>query len=504
VTKEILLINGINVGGRIQIPVGLVYLASSLKKHGYKPVIYQVIDDATLATCRDMINKNDYLFVGFTVWLGPSSLNMLDLAGCAKKRNIPTVVGGKFISSLKHDALNEANIDVAAIGYAEETVVELADCFFNGGGLSKVKGIIFRDKRGEIITTPPRIIENTNLDIYDYDLSLINDWSQYVIKPNSECVILDPLETQRGCLFRCRFCFHCDDGLYSANKKKKIYAHSIDYVVERAKELKKLTNVKKLSFCDDEFWIDGERSLKIVERLKQIDIEMLFMRIRFTSINDDMLKELKKLGVYSVACGLESGNARVLKTMNKGLTLDVVKEKIEILNRNQVVVNTCLILGCPTETKEEMVDSVRFSLGLRKINKNLNIVAFFYSPQPSTDFGTLAEKEGFKRPRNIKDWVSTSAENMDIGGQWLPWYNETQKKYMKRRNDYFFINSTLCSVLYGYNPKSRFVKTLWLPLFLLERVTFFRLYYWNFSLPIDAKIGMSLYRLYSRCRQLTN
>jgi hypothetical protein len=65
-----------------------------------------------------------------------------------------------------------------------------------------------------------------------------------------------------------------------------------------------------------------------------------------------------------------------------------------------------------------------------------------------------------------------------------------------RNVDYFFINSTLCEVLYGGRPKSLFVKLCWLPLWLLEKLTFARIYYWNFSFPIDAKLAMLSFKYY--------
>ena len=100
--KRILLINAGNVGGRIQVPVGLIYLASNLKRHGYECEVLHVVDSQTLTICRNKILSNQYLFVGFSFWMGPSALDLLTLAEVAKSRGIPTVAGFSLHQKRSH------------------------------------------------------------------------------------------------------------------------------------------------------------------------------------------------------------------------------------------------------------------------------------------------------------------------------------------------------------------------------------------------------------------
>lgn len=492
--NKILIVNAVNVGGRIQVPVGPVYLASNLNKHGYDCEIFHVVDARTLKICRDKILTNKYLFVGFSFWMGPSALDLLALADVARSRGIPTLAGGKFVSSLKSDTMNDECLDIAGIGYCEDTIVDIAGALSEKGSLSTIPGIIYRDESGEIITTESRVNEDSDLDRYDYDLGLIKDWNLYLQRGHGGLNLVDPIETQRGCLFRCSFCFHSDDALNrDSNGKKSVARHSVDFVIDKAKYLKKMTGITNITFCDDEFWIDGDRSLEILQRLKQIDIGTLYMRIRFSSIDRDMLKELKKLNVNSVACGLESGSKRIFKLMNKGQTFETIEKKLKILDEEKMFVNTCIILGNPTETKEELIESVRYTLGLRKINKSLNITSFVYAAIPATVFGHLAEQEGFIKPNCIRGWFATDAENHDILKQWLPWYTEKERRTMLRRYDYFTANSVLANILYGNKKKSIYVRLLTVPLYLFERITFYRLYYWNFTFPLEGKLLVKAY-----------
>ena len=501
--KKCLLVTGTNPGAEKQVPVGLIYLGTQLKKHGYIPEIFHVTDRKSLEECRNKITSTKYLFAGFSLWMGETIADMIELTKTAKKCGIPTMWGGKFVSSIKAEAFTEESVDIAAMGHAEETIVEMANAIYNGTSLANITGIYYRSQEGEVIKTPNRVYPITNLDEYDYDLSLITDWTPYIIKPNTERIMLDPFESSRGCLFKCRFCFHSDDEIYSeAGNKKLIRFHSVDFVIKKAQQLKDLTGVKKISYCDDEFWIDGKRSLEIIRRLKEIGIELIFIRVRFTSLNEEMIKKLCEYEMTSIACGLESGNARILKMMNKGLTLDIAKEKMRMLAKYPIIVNMVIIIGNPTETKEEMLESVRFAYDLREIKRNLNILAFFYRPLPSTDFGAMAEKLGFKRPKTVSGWINVAYEHIaDIGDQWLPWYDKTQKKYMKRYEECMIANDIICEKLYGSSKKNLIIILFWPLFYIFEKITFYRLYNWYFGFPIDVKlysIGHKFYHFIKR------
>lgn len=491
-----LLVTGVNPGSTIQVPVGLIYLGTQLKKHGYCVEIIQVTNKQIFDVCKNKISNNKYVFVGFSVWMGPTSMDMLHLTRHAKECGQTTIWGGKFVTSLKEEVLSEKSIDICAVGDAEETVVELANAIRSGSSLSEVAGIYYRDTAGAIIASRSRIYNIENLDEYDFDLSLIQDWKPYIIKDKKGNLILDPFESQRGCLFRCRFCFHSDDTIYSDNKKKRIRSHSVTFILKKAEELKKLTGVGQLTFCDDEFWIDEERSLSIIKGLKDLGITICFIRIRFSSINDYMLRELSTLGVTAIACGLESGNARILKLMNKGITLEKVKEKASLLAKYPIIVNTVIILGNPTETKEEMLESIRFTLGLRKIIKDLNLLTFFYRPLPATDFGKMAEEIGFQRPHTIEGWVSVSSGySIEIGHQWLPWFDKREQRQMRRNEDYFIMSSALVSKLCHPRQQRLLVRIIIPLLYILERASFWRIYYWNFDFPIDLGIFKLIQKL---------
>ena len=71
---------------------------------------------------------------------------------------------------------------------------------------------------------------------------------------------------------------------------------------------------------------------------------------------------MKRAGVYLTGIGIESGNPRVLKRIKKNINLDCMKEAIEILHRHRIITIGFFIIGLPTETREEMKDTVRYAM----------------------------------------------------------------------------------------------------------------------------------------------
>ena len=125
------------------------------------------------------------------------------------------VVGGGLITSQPELMYNLLGADYGIIGEGENTAVELLECIEKDGYLSEVNGIIYRNKNGDLITTPPRdpIMDLDSLPFPDYDGF---GYAEYLdrVKPGDYIAydIVDeprfyPLLASRSCPFRCTFCF---------------------------------------------------------------------------------------------------------------------------------------------------------------------------------------------------------------------------------------------------------------------------------------------------------
>jgi len=99
------------------------------------------------------------------------------------------------------------------------------------------------------------------------------------------------------------------------------------------------------------------------------------------------LCKMQRLHTISVA--IQSGNARILKLMNRRVDPSIVKNKIlEIKKYTKLELLTSIIIGFPSETEEEFEDTLNFLKDVRFDLCNVHI----YSDMPSTPSSKLPAK----------------------------------------------------------------------------------------------------------------
>jgi radical SAM superfamily enzyme YgiQ (UPF0313 family) len=84
-----------------------------------------------------------------------------------------------------------------------------------------------------------------------------------------------------------------------------------------------------------------------------------------------MAGQLKRLGVYEVFIGAESGDDRLLAAANKGTTTDQVRKAVELLAEQDIQVILSFVLGLPGETPETLRKTTDFA---RELYNHGNIV----------------------------------------------------------------------------------------------------------------------------------
>jgi radical SAM superfamily enzyme YgiQ (UPF0313 family) len=74
-----------------------------------------------------------------------------------------------------------------------------------------------------------------------------------------------------------------------------------------------------------------------------------------------MARQLKRLGVYEVFIGAESGDDELLIAANKGTTTDQVRRAVELLAEQDIQVVLSFVLGLPGETNETLRKTMDFA-----------------------------------------------------------------------------------------------------------------------------------------------
>ena len=100
---------------------------------------------------------------------------------------------------------------------------------------------------------------------------------------------------------------------------------------------------------------------------------------------------LKKAGCIQIGLGVESGSKKILKTINKNLSINSVIKAFDILKKYNLDPYPLLMVGNPGESTETIKKTISL---LRIINPNrvaVSIAMVF----PGTELFDLAKKQGF-------------------------------------------------------------------------------------------------------------
>ncbi len=372
-------------------PLGVGYLSAYLEQTGkYKCSFVDAVAKrlSVNETVEKVLSlKPDVIGISsFTTFLLNSAY---EVASQLKQQqpSTPLIMGGPHTTSFGEKVLADCpQIDYVIPGDAEIPLLELLEQIFSDKSPENVKGIIYKNKQGNIVDTGCSIpVEN--LDILPFPARHIYNHQLYEPLPS-----LSPkrpamsMITARGCPWaRCKFCYQ--GGKYASPFRRR----SPENVVAEIKDLIQKYNVKNIVFWDDNFCIYPEWIHKFCTLLKQEKIRLDWSVLsRVNTVTPEMLKEMADAGCYSIQFGIESGNEQILKLIRKGHTLEQCRNAVRWAKEAGMETRAFFVLGFPTETPEMSEETIRFACEL-----NIDYVVFFsYYVAPGTLLAEIAMKEG--------------------------------------------------------------------------------------------------------------
>jgi len=360
-------------------PLGMLYIATYLRENG---VDISIIDEATqgysLKDIIDWVKKEDPEILGFST-CSSSGRKAALIAEKVKSENPNTVtVFGNFYATFNAERILKKYPFVDAIirGEGEHTSLELAKCLEKNGDLKKVLGINFRDN-GKIISTPdrPLIKDVDSLPFPDrelLDVEYHNTTAGIVVAPKK----FSSFVSSRGCVFRCRFC-GCRRLARSLWRSR-----SVDNIMEEL-HLLSSQGYKQFLFVDDNFTLNTKRVIKLCRRLKKekVDIEF-FAEGRVDNCPRDMLQEMSRANCKMMYFGIENGTQKVLDYYDKQTTTQQAIDALKAAKKSGIDVTVAsFILGAPHETRQEILNTLKYAQKIEADIPQFNILATF----PGTD-----------------------------------------------------------------------------------------------------------------------
>ena len=140
-----------------------------------------------------------------------------------------------------------------------------------------------------------------------------------------------PLNSSRGCYYRCRFCTY--HWLFP-----KVHYRSLDVLKKELKAVDNLGSVRHVRFTDDNFTAKRERVTAVLNMMIQEKFSFTWSSFaRASALTPELVKLMKRSGCEFLDMGLESGSQTILDNMDKRLSRDQSLEAIRMLNDYGIV-----------------------------------------------------------------------------------------------------------------------------------------------------------------------
>ena len=320
-------------------PIGLAYIATAIKNAGFDFMLYDMdLLRPSQEELEDFIKNNDFDVVAFGC-LVSGYKHVKSLAKTIKKyKNVPIIAGNSVATSIPEILLKKTKVDIGVYSEGDITIVELLSALKNKTSLEDVKGIFFL-KNGEVFFTKPReMVHNLDsLPFIDYD---IFDVEKYIKSSRAEVsepypleyekIRMFPVNTARGCIFNCSFCYH-------VFKNKRYRFRSMENIGQEIKLLQKKYGINYIIFYDELTLFSKERVREFIDYFKKENLNFFWAadcRAGLFKEGDlEFAKELKSVGCQVLGYSLESTNEEILKAMNKFITMDDFVQQTKILHQ---------------------------------------------------------------------------------------------------------------------------------------------------------------------------
>ena len=452
-------------------PSGCLYVGGALKSAGHDVRVYHIKSLQMRETAEEIVNKNP-LFVGFSAFTGYPAMRSAQMSKLIKEMDarIRIVWGGIHSSLIPEQVINEPFVDVVVVGEGEETAVELADAFLNSRPLDGIAGIVYK-KNNTVVTNKRRSFIG-NIDRYTMDWSLVKPADYVKLMHDSKRGL--HYISSRGCPFKCGFCYNVKFN------ESKWRSHSIQHIAKNLKWLKETTEIEAIVFDDDNFFTNPEHSFQVLELLKDLSLRCYWLNLRWNYINKENLSRLVNLNVRHIFFGWESGSDRLLGLMKKGTTRQIILEKCRILSKYpQIGVDAGAIIGFPTESRNELRQTIGLAIEIARILPNVTFNLGTYLPFPGTDLYELAVKDGFLPPAYTEGWGIFDHQFGSINLEWIKWRNKSIKK------DFYLIDK-YAKLLNRSQKSNSWFKNLLKQA--ISNISAFRLKHYFFKYPLEVTL----------------
>lgn len=422
-----------------QPPLGLGYIASALEQVGCEARLIDAnVEKLDLEAVAALLEAQRPELVCVTVTT-PLLPGALELARLVRERLNPApalLAGGPHATVLPDELLEAGGYDYVIRGEGESAAAELAEAIIERRGVSNIGGLSYRTPDGPVHN--PARVHCENIETLPWP-----DWTLYPLPKYSSLARRNdfslPIMTSRGCPHRCTFCYKGVYGRDLRMREPEGVADEWQYLVERYA-------VREVAVIDDVFTESAKRARAICSLLVERGLNGVPWSttngIRVTNVTPQLMESLRDGGCYRVYFGAESGVQRVVDQLGKNISVEKVREAVQVAKEAGLEVGVYFMLGNVGETPEDMEETIRFALDIDPDLAQFTIA----TPYPGTEMYDQV-REGGELLVDSWDQLATYGGLVFRMGPLTP--EVVNEKYRKALKKFYFRPSFILRQLRG-------------------------------------------------------
>jgi anaerobic magnesium-protoporphyrin IX monomethyl ester cyclase len=396
--------------------LGLAYLGAMSEQRGDEVIIFDA--DIEKQTVAEFVAEYRPHIVGITANTPQVKQAWRAAKSIKEAHDCLVVLGGPHVSVLPEESCEKPYVDVVVRGEGEETWIDVCtrletylndrpeyhtDAFMHRENeiFQDCLGVTYKTSDGDVHTNPDRtpIADLDSLPWPAYHLFKMEHYTN--LQPATDHVDgarSFSILTSRGCPYRCTFCSQSIMPI-------KWRSRSPESVLAEWKHLVEDLGAQEIGVLDDSANIRVKRledlaTLLIENKLNHVP--WIFVNgIRANLASKELLSLLKQAGLKRTAFGVETGDEEILKTIDKKIDLDTIRQAFKNAKEIDLETIAFMIIGLPGETRESMQRTIDFAVELDPVIANFSMM----TPYPGTKVYEIVKRQGRFLINDWEDYV---------------------------------------------------------------------------------------------------
>jgi len=249
-----------------------------------------------------------------------------------------------------------------------------------------IENLIYR-KNGKIIKGKRK--SSSKLFTYPVPKHKLFPLSAYKL-PMQKYTPFISLLTSDGCPFSCKFCPASNEILGFKLRKIENVLEELDYIYS--------LGIKELRFRDNTFISNKNYSIKLLNSMINKSYGFSYSCLtRVDTVNEKVLKLMKKSGCHTIQFGVESGSNKILNQFNKRTNTGQIKKVFAVCKKLKINTLAHFILGLPGETLKTMEKTLALAKQIEPDYVSFNIAKAI----PETQLGKECLQKGWSQQNNL-------------------------------------------------------------------------------------------------------